>query len=260
MVMLDEKLQELARRLSQNRQGGTISDVPYDALRTEDDAWSVQSEAASDFASDALGYAILGSSAAVRRSLGIQGPIYSTIPVGTCHVESHHPIRLPPGIIGAQCDLVFTMGASLGADRSPVTRETFCSAVLSYRPAIGLVGRRGHLSGQPHLAAIADFAFHVATFVSKHHEAIDLAAFDRMSVRASIDGSDVLHAQADGQLIDPVASAVWLVNDLIKRDCCLRAGDIIAAGALAPILLQVLPGQELEVEVSEVGSITARFA
>ncbi|MBS1182362.1 MAG: hydratase [Proteobacteria bacterium] len=255
--MLDENLRELSRRLSQNRRDGTVSDLPFDALQTEDDAWSVQSAAASAFADDALGYAIVGSAAAVRRSLGIEGPIYSAIPVGTCHVESHHPIRLPPGIIGAQCDLVFTMGASLGA--GPVTRETFCSAVLSYQPAIGLVGRRGHLSGQPHLAAIADFAFHVATLVSKHHETIDLTAFDRMSLRASINGNVVLHARADGQLVDPVASAVWLVNDLIKRGRGLRAGDIIAAGALAPILLQILPGQDLEVEVSGIGSIAARF-
>jgi hypothetical protein len=30
---------------------------------------------------------------------------------------------------------------------------------------------RGHLSGKPHFAAIADF--HIATFGGKHHETID---------------------------------------------------------------------------------------
>lgn len=258
--MLDMNLQDLALRLSQNRQSGTISDLPFEALQSEEDAWLVQSAAVSAFADDALGYAIIGSAAAVRGSLGIHAPIYSAIPVGTCHGAPHNPIRLPQGVIGAQCDLVFTLGTSLGADRIPITREKFCATVLTCQPAIGLVGRRGHLSGEPHLAAIADFAFHIATFVGRHHETVDLTTFDEMSVRASINGSDVLHAQAGGQLIDPVASALWLVDDLIRKGRHLRAGDIIAAGALAPILLQVLPGQELEVEVAEIGRITARFA
>lgn len=258
--MLDEKLKNLAHLISQNRQSGITSNLPYDALQTEDDAWSVQSAAASAFADDALGYAIVGSSAAIRGSLGIQAPIYSTIPVGTCHGESSLPIRLPQGVIGAQCDLVFTLGASLGADRLPITREKFCASLLTCQPAIGLVGRRGHLLGEPHLAAIADFALHIATFVGKHHETIDLTTFDRMSVRASIDGNNVLHAEAGDRLVDPIASALWLIDDLIRRGRHLQAGDIIATGALAPILLQVLPGQELRVDISEIGRITARFA
>ncbi|PIO97110.1 hydratase [Pleomorphomonas carboxyditropha] len=258
--MLDDNLRRLACLISENRRTGTVSDLPFDALRTEQDACSVQSAATSAFAEDALGYAIVGGSAAIRRSLGIEAPIYGAIPVGTCQGESDRPIRLPPGMIGAQCDLVFTMGAPLGADRGPVNREGFCAAVLSCRPAIGLVGRRGHLSGRPHLAAIADFALHVATCVGSHHEAIDPAVFDGMSLRASINGNDVLHAEAGGRLVDPVASAVWLVNELIGRDLHLRAGDIVAAGALAPILLQILPGQELAVEISGIGGIAARFA
>ena len=260
IAMLDENLEILARLIARNRQSGTISDLPFETLRTEEDAWSVQASAASAFADDALGYAIVGSSAAVRRSLGIQTPIYTTIPVGTCHGETPLPIRLPQGIIGAQCDLVFTLGASLGADRIPITRDKFCGSVLTCQPAISLVGRRGHLSGEPHFSAIADFAFHIATFVGNHHDAVDLAAFDRMSVRASINGSEMLHARAGDRLIDPVASALWLIDELIRKGCHLRAGDIIASGTLAPILLQVLPGQELEVELSEIGKITARFA
>lgn len=258
--MLDDELRDLAIALCHNRQGGKISDLPFETLQTEDDAWAAQSAAASAFADDAVGYAIVGGAAAIRRSLGIRAPIYSPIPVGTCHGATNKPFRLPEGVIGAQCDLVFTLGASLGADRIPVTREKFCGSVLTCQPAIGLLGRRGHLRGDPHLAAIADFAFHIATFVGNHHETVDLGIFETMSVRASIDGNDVLHAKADGQLVDPIASALWLVDELIRKGRHLRAGDIIAAGALAPILLQVLPGQELMVEVSQIGCLAARFA
>lgn len=258
--MHDKDLEQLARRLSRNRQAGQISDLPFDVVQTEDEALLVQSEALSTFADDALGYVIVGGSAAICRSLGIEAPIYGPIPAGTCQEASDRPYRLPPGIIGAQCDLVFTMGAPLGTDRAPITRDMFCAAVLTCQPAIGLVGRRGHLAGQPRLAAIADFALHVATLVGDRREMPDPQAFARLSIRASIDGRTVLDAQADGRLVDPVASAVWLVNDLAGRDLHLRAGDIVSTGALAPILLQVLPGQELQVEVSDIGTIAARFA
>jgi len=257
--MFQEELQRLAQLLAKNRQSGTISALPLDMLQTEDEALSVQADAISAFADDAVGYAIVGGSPAVYRSLGIDAPIYGPIPAGTRYIASDHPFRLPGGIIGAQCDLVFTMGAPLGDDHQPVTRDMFCAAALTCQPAIVLLGRRGHLSDQPRLAAIADFALHVATFVGKRREMPDPQTLARLAIRASIDGRTVLDTQAVGRLADPVASAVWLVNDLIKRDRRLRAGDIVSTGALAPILLQVLPGQELEVEITDIGRIATRF-
>lgn len=257
--MINQDLGRLARLLGQNCQSGSLSDLPFDVLQDEEDAWSVQSEAISAFANDAIGYAVVGGSAAIRSSLGIRAAIYCPIAVGTCHQAPSHVVRLPEGFIGAQCALVFTIGTTLGTDGALITREAFCRAVLSYQPAIGLVGRRGHLSGDSHLAAIADFALHVGTLVGKYHETIDPAAFDTMSVRASINGDQVLHAQAGGQLVDPVAAAVGLVNALSKRNGWLNAGDIISVGALAPILLQVLPGQDLKVEISDIGEVSAHF-
>lgn len=222
--MIDEKRELLANLLCQNRQNGSVSDLPFSLLRNEEDAWTVQSTANSAFANDALGYTIVGSSSAIRSSLGISRPIYCTIPVGTHYQGSQSPYRLPQGLIGAQCELVFTMGASLGADRRPVTREQFCKAVLSYQPAIGLVGRRGHLTGQPHLAAIADFALHVATLVGKHHETASLESLDMLKLRASINGDQVFQAVSGENLADPIDAALWLVNDLVKRRGYVSAG------------------------------------
>ena len=258
--MNDQTLENIAGTLSKNRREGVVSDLPFDVLQTEDEALLVQSEALSKFDDDALGYAIVGGSFAVRRGLGIETPIYGPIPVGAFHRASNRPYRLPAGIIGAQCDLVFTMGAPLGADCAPITRDMFCASVLTCQPSVGLVGRRGHLSGRPRLAAIADFALHIATLVGDRHEMPHPRAFAGMAVRASIDDRTVLDAQADGRLVDPIASAVWLANDLVRRNRHLRAGDIVSTGALAPILLQVLPGQELQVGISDVGRIAVRLA
>lgn len=258
--MLYEDLQKLAQGLSENRRSGTISSLPLDRIETEDEALSVQAAAMSAFANDAVGYAIVGGSPAICRSLGIEAPIYGPIPAGTHSLASDRPFRLPSGMIGAQCDLVFTMGVPLGDDHQPVTRDMFCAAVLTCQPAIVLLGRRGRLSEQPRLAAIADFALHVATLVGRRQQMPHPQAFAAMAVRASIDGTKVLDAPADGRLSDPVASAAWLVNDLIKHDGQIRAGDVISTGALAPILLQVLPDQELTVEIGEIGKVSARFA
>lgn len=258
--MLYEDLQQLAQSLSKNRRSGTISDLPLDRIQTEDEALSVQAAAISTFANDAVGYAIVGGSPAVCRSLGIEAPIYGPIPAGTRDMASDRPFRLPSGMIGAQCDLVFTMGVPLGDDHRPITRDMFCAAALTCQPAIVLLGRRARLSDQPRLAAIADFALHVATLVGRRQQMPHPQAFSTMTFRAWIDGVKVLDAQADGRSSDLIDSAVWLVNDLIRRDGQIRAGDTISTGALAPILLQVLPGQELKVEISDIGKVSARFA
>lgn len=258
--MLYADLQKLARELSENRQSGTISDLLLERIETEDEALSVQAAAISSFTDDAVGYVIVGGSPAVCRSLGIEAPIYAPVPAGTHFMAPDRPFRLPSGMIGAQCDLVFTMGAPLGGDRKPITRDMFCAAALTCQPAIVLLGRRGHLSDQPRLAAIADFALHVATLVGRRQQMPRPEAFSTMAVHATIDGGTVLDTRGDGRSSDPVASAVWLVNGLIRRDGQLRAGDLISTGALAPILLQVLPGQELKVEITDIGKVSARFA
>ncbi|OQM75478.1 MULTISPECIES: 2-keto-4-pentenoate hydratase [Alphaproteobacteria] len=257
--MIDQNLDYLANLLCRNRRQGLTSDIPFDLLRSEDDAWAVQSAAISAFANDAVGYALIGTCPAIRGSLGLASPIYCPIPVGTVLQDSHGPFRLPQGFIGAQCEIVFTIGGPLGADHWPITRDQFCKAILSYQPAIGLVGRRGHLTGQPHLAAIADYAFHVSTIVDKYHEPTGLEAMDRIDMRASINNVPVFQSASGEGLVDPINSALWLVNDLIARSNYLSAGDIVATGSIIPMLLQILPGQELKVELSGVGDAAARF-
>lgn len=259
VAMIDEQFGLLSDLLCRIRQNGLMSDLPFDVLRNEEDAWLVQADANACFSSDAVGYAIVGSGDVIRSSLGISRPIYTTIPIGTYHQDFGSQYRLPRGFIGAQCQLVFTMGASLGADQRSVTREQFCDAVLSTQPSIGLIGRRGHLSRQPSLAAIADFSLHVATLVGKHHQSASLETVDRMDVRALINGGLIFQARSNENLIDPIDSALWFVNDLINRHGHVSTGDIVATGSIIPVLLQIVPGQELTVEISEIGSISASF-
>ncbi|MGI9377778.1 MAG: fumarylacetoacetate hydrolase family protein [Tsuneonella suprasediminis] len=257
--MIDTNLDYLASLLCRNRRQGVTSDIPFDLLRSEEDAWAVQSAAVAAFANDATGYALIGSCPAIRGSLGLASPIYCPIPVGTVLQDSQGPFPLPQGFIGAQCEIVFTIGTTLGADHWPITRDQFCKAVLSYQPAIGLVGRRGHLTAQAHLAAIADYAFHVSTIVDKYHEPTSLETMDRVGLRALINNVPVFQSALGEGLVDPINSALWLVNDLIARGNYLSAGDIVATGSIIPMLLQILPGQELKIELAGVGDAAARF-
>lgn len=81
--MIDQNLDYLASLLCQNRRQGITSDIPFDLLRSEDDAWAVQSAAISAFANDAVGYALIGTCPAIRGTLGLASPIYCPIPVGS---------------------------------------------------------------------------------------------------------------------------------------------------------------------------------
>ncbi|GHE78515.1 hypothetical protein GCM10019059_41610 [Camelimonas fluminis] len=112
------------------------------------------------------------------------------------------------------------------------------------------------MTGDTHLAAIADFALHVATISGEPADRHTLSRLDLAWVRARLDGNDVL--RACGLPYDPVAPVTWLANTLLRMGQCLDAGDIVACGALAPIL-QVLPEQTLSFDVAGFGNCRCSF-
>lgn len=247
----------LALRLAHNRQTGTVSGLPLDALNSHAEAAAVQSAALDAFAEDFTGYSLVGTSELALRSLGLRRPIYTPLPHHVIHPDGWH-LHLPEGMIGAQCELAFTLGRAFPEGGEPIDRLSASIAILACQPTIGLLGRRARADGPGELLAIADFALHVATICGPIAEGADTDTLDRSVMTASIDGDTVVTASAGSILGHPVEAIVWLAQQLLRENRQLTAGDVVVTGSCAPFL-QVLPGQELTVEFEGIGAVSCRF-
>lgn len=247
---------QLATLLAANRRAGTVSDLPLNEIRSRSDADAVQAAALNRYANDVKGYALVGTSELCRRSLGLRQPIFVPIADNAWLRDRCH-IVLPKGLIGAQSELAFTMGA-MPSHVEMISRRTIADSVLACQPAIGLLGRRTRSSPQTELGAIADFGLHVATICGPHATKLDAEKLNQLHMVARINGKSVITSTGDAVFGHPLDALVWLARELKRQGHYLSAGDIVTTGSFGPVL-QVLPGQQMVVEWEMIGEASCWF-
>lgn len=256
--MQDHGLQFLADLLATNRTSRTTSDIAFGVIHDEAEAAEVQAAAVASYTNDVVGFSVIGTSGRSRSLLGIDRPIYGPIPFSDLHRDIPVPYRLPQGIMGAQCELVFTMGVMPPHGALCINRQEVWQTILSCRVGVGLVGRRSLMPPSSHLEAVADFSLHVATICGPHKQQLEMGDLDEVMASASIDGNLVARTPIKDAERHPIDSVSWLNGELVKRGSCLNAGDIVATGSITPIL-QVLPGQRLEIDAGPIGRMECTF-
>lgn len=250
-------LDELAADLARNRKIGAFSSLPLDGLGSRQEAQAVQAAALDAYAEDFTGYALVGTSQPCRHMLGLDRPIHAAIPDQAYYPDGSR-IRLPQGMIGAQCELAFTLGRAFPEIGETINLRSAADAILACQPTIGLLGRRARPGPDSEFSAIADFSLHVATICGSPVEPHDKTGLDRCLMTARIDGKTVITAKA-GMIMDhPVNALVWLAREFSREGKQLNAGDVVTTGSCAPIL-QILPGQHLTVEFEGIGTASCRF-
>lgn len=254
---MENTLNKLAEDLARNRAAGTVAELPTSILCSKEDAIAVQAAALDAYDSDFRGYALVGTNPPVRRTLGLCEPIFCAIP-DRAFFENSRDMALPRGMLGAQCELVFTIGEAYPAANETIDLKSAAGVVLACRPAIGLLGRRIRAAPENDLAAIADFGFHVATVCGRSTRLIDPMELDKMMMTARIDGNIVMSGSAGTIFGHPLEAVAWLARTLSAEQRHLNADDIVATGSCAPIL-QVLPGQNLTVEFTGLETVSCDF-
>lgn len=256
-MKLDD-LGKLAAALAANRTQGIVSDIPIAGIDGPADAQALQSAALDLFCTDLDGYALVGTNPICRSSLGLRQPIFGPI-ADNAHGPDRTSFHLPKGVLGAQCEFVFRLGRVFPADGETIDRVTAANAIVTCQPAIGLLGRRTLHPPRDDFAASADFALHIATLCGPHAIAPDLTDLNQVVVTARINGKEVARAAASTILGHPLDAVVWLAKELASQGQRLNAGDLVATGSCTPIL-QVLPGQQLQVDFGPIGEASTHFS
>ena len=249
-------LDNLAIALSRNRASGTVSGIAFAGIVSRLDADEVQLAALDAYNSDLKGHAMAGTNPACQTILGLHAPIFGPIASRDFFNGPGH-VHLPQGIIGAQCELAFTIGNSFPLKGDEIDRQSVAETIVACRPTIGLLGRRAF--GAPHsdIVAIADFGLQVATICGPAIR-VDWDALDKVQMTARINGETVVTAKGSAILGHPLEAVALLARELASQGKQINAGEVVTTGSWSPIL-QVLPGQTLSVEFETIGKVSCTF-
>lgn len=193
---------------------------------------------------------------AVQAQLGVDQPDFGVLfeDMRVADGGSLDPVRcLQPK---AEAEIAFVLGADLSSPETTV--DQVAAAVATVHAAIEIVDSR-----------IADWKITFADTVADNgssaffvlaDQGLPLAGLDlegaAMAMR--IDGEVVSTGLGAAALGNPLNAAAWLARTLATRGEPLKAGDVLLAGALGP-MVALKAGDQVQVEVSGIGSCSFTY-
>ena len=240
--------------LAKSRLEGAVVDLPLHEIGAQDVAEDVQDAAVEAWDGGIEGWFVTATSPTTQRILRLDTPIFGPL-VSSTQVEERAHLRLPFGVLGAECCFGLIIGAPYPDPRGSITRSSLEKVVLGCLPMIAILGRR--VRGTVPLnayTATADFALHVASVKGKPVFDMRVQQLAAIDVAASIDGAVLTRANSRDLVADPMELALWLARGLQRRGRQVSPGSILAIGS-GGLILQVLSGQRFKAEFDTLGSV-----
>jgi 2-keto-4-pentenoate hydratase len=197
------------------------------------------------------------TSPAVQAQLGVDQPDFGIL-FDDMDVSGDEPVStaalLQPR---AEAEVAFVLGADLDSERLDV--EQVRAAVDYAVAAIEVVDSRIAGWDIRITDTIADNGSSALFVLGERRLPLD--AFEPVDVQMQLYADDVLVSEGNGAacLGDPLEALVWLARTAQQVGDPLRAGQVVLSGALGP-MHAVRPGSVVRAELTELGSVTVRFA
>ncbi|AOH85868.1 2-keto-4-pentenoate hydratase [Sphingomonas panacis] len=157
----------------------------------------------------------------------------------------------------AEAEIAFVLGADLPDPAT--TPEQVAAAVGSVHAAIEIVDSRiadWKITFADTVADNGSSAFFVLAREGKPLDGLDL---EGAAMAMEIDGATVSTGIGAAALGNPLNAAAWLARTLATRGEPLKAGDILLAGALGP-MVALQPGNTVHATVAGIGAVQFTYA
>lgn len=255
--MNTQTIEFTAAQLASCRRHRTLCDIDLGEIATDAEAAEIQLEALAADGHELEGLCVVGSSESVRHTLGLTNAVFSPIPADG-FVHEGRPVRLPLGVIGAQCQLAFNFIRQFPDRNENTTREAVSTAIVAVRPAIGVFARRSRRVFRGDRPATADFAYHHLTVLGKTAEINMLEEFGCGVGAVSVNGARLHSFPFPSDPGHPLDVLCDLATRLRESQRQINAGDIVVVAA-GPTIFQVLPSQEMTVDLGALGRVSCVF-
>ena len=198
------------------------------------------------------------TSEAVQKQLGVDEPDFGNLTDKMMYSDGATlPISAKLIQPKAEGEIAFILGESLAGPG--VTEDDVIRAAAYVSPCFEIVDSRVRDWDIRLVDTVSDNAS-CGLFVLGDDRA-DPGAIDLKSCRMQVysDGERVAEGTGAAALGSPAYCVAWLANALARYGVALQKGDIVLSGSLVPFLPAV-PGSEMRVEISGIGSASVRFS
>lgn len=244
-----------ARRLRDAYSGGVVQPL-RDVLEPTDAAGAYMVQTINTRFWEAQGRRIVGRKAgltakAVQMQLGVDQPDFGVL-FDDMRVADGG--RLDPARTiqpKAEAEIAFILGGDL--PDGDTTAEQVAAAVASVHAAIEIVDSRiagWKISFADTVADNGSSAFFVLADIGLPLAGCDL---EGAAMEMSINGAVASTGVGAAALGNPLNAAAWLARTLADRGEPLKAGDILLAGALGP-MVALTPGDRVEARIAGIGT------
>jgi 2-keto-4-pentenoate hydratase len=202
------------------------------------------------------GYKVAFTTAESQKLFGTTEPVYGTLFEDMRFASGS---TVPNGVLAApkvEGEIVLELGADLHGET--VDAPTARAAIAAVYPALEIPDSPidGKLTAADMAAANAAAAGYVLGPRHRIDASFDLAA---ISLTMKHNGAVVSSGESSVCMGDPLNVLVWLVRKLGASGIPMRAGQIVFAGSLIPII-SAAPGDSFEAVVDELGIVGVSFA
>ncbi len=234
---LPDHLAQLADLYVEHRAAGTQIDELPEALvpASLDEAYAVQADVAARVAGGTSGWKIGMTNRAAMQARGMDNPVYARLFAETTWREGTTIIPASGGRQMFEAEYVFELDRDIAPGE--YSREELIAAIRAVRPGIELCSSRFSTMGGLDLGvSLADNSFHRGLVVG---DPLDgwLERYLEEAVVLDIDNGQKVEGSGRNVLDDPLIPFTWLAS-IDLPDGGLRAGDLVATGAAAMVVLE----------------------
>lgn len=227
---------------------------------TVDDAYAIQelnTERALENGRRLVGRKIGLTSVAVQKQLGVDSPDFGMLFADMAYGDGE---VIPQGLLiqpKVEAEIALVLKADLNQKQH--TYADILSATDYALAAIEVVDSRIENWKISLLDTVADNASSAAYVLSSKPVKLQHVDLSNCQMTMTRRGEVVSQGIGKACLSNPLNAAIWLADEMVKRDRPLKKGDLVLTGALGP-MVAAQSGDEFVVEIDGFGSVTAVFA
>lgn len=213
-----------------------------------------------DYDAAPIGYKVGCTNATAQKLLGLSEPFSGVL---LDRFTRQSPASIPDGLCFMrviEAEFAFRLGRDLPPSRAPFDARAIADAIAAVLPAIEIVDSRYQSwTTVGALALIADQG--AAGLWVGGAERTDWRSFDlpRHKVQLLLNGEPIRDGVGGNVLGDPLASVLWLANDLARRGQGLRAGEVVTTGTCIDVYFAA-PGDRLCADFGPLGKVDVNFS
>jgi 2-keto-4-pentenoate hydratase len=203
-----------------------------------------------------IGYKVGCTNATAQKQLGLSEPFSGVL---LDRFTRQSPASIPDGLCFMrviEAEFAFRLGRDLQA---PFDARTVADAIAAVLPAIEIVDSR--YKSWTTVGALALIADQGSTGLwVGGAERTDWQSFDlpRHQVRLLLNEQPIRDGVGGNVLGDPLASVLWLANDLARRGLGLKAGEVVSTGTCIEVYFAA-PGDRVQADFGTLGKVDVNF-